>query len=157
MEPLDRSLRELTSYRLHRTAVAVLSEFNAVFASFGLRRTTFSALALIVDRPGLRQGQLADALAIERPNIVHIVDELEAAGLVKRLPATGDRRAYALQPTPMGRQQFLDAMSAVRERDVRLTNDLTPEQIDALLTALTALQQNATSTEAENACQVSRA
>jgi DNA-binding MarR family transcriptional regulator len=116
---------------------------NTVFAQFGLRRTTFSTLALVVDNPGLRQSQLAEALAIERPNLVKIVDELERSKLVRREVAAGDRRAYAIQATSAGSKLFKKAMRVVRTADQRLISGLSPDQIEALHDALTTIDANA--------------
>ena len=150
------SLRGLVSYRLRRAVVAVMAEFNDVFAEFGLRRTTFSALTLIVETPGLRQSQLADALAIERPNLVQIVDELEKAGLVRRTTARDDRRAYALQPTEAGRELWRRAMAAARAVDAQVTKGLSAEQIDALLAALATIKKNAEAREESHVYEISR-
>ncbi len=151
----DRSLRELTGYRLRRSSVSVMSAFKDLFVQFGLRRTTFSTLVLIVDNPGLRQGELADALAIERPNLVQIVDELERKGLVKRQAAKNDRRAYCLTATRKGRDLYRKAMGSVAARDVELTRGLTPEQVANLHVALSILQQNALSMETRDEYEVS--
>lgn len=156
MRKVDTSLRELTSYRLRRASMVVESEFNQIFADFGLRRTTFSVLSLIVDNPGLRQSDLAAALSIERPNIVQIIDELEAAKLAERHPAPNDRRAYALQPTAAGQRLFKQAMASARARDAVLTRDLTPEQLDLLLQALKTIETNTKTVEARDEFEVSR-
>lgn len=157
MERPDITLRALTSYRLRRTTVAVMAQFNQVFAEFGLRRTTFSALTLVVDNPGLRQSQLADALAIERPNLVQLLDELEAEGLVRRVIASDDRRAYALHPTPKGQRLHARAMAAARACDVAMTRDLTKDQITQLHDLLSVLQGNAQSTETHDVRDLSKA
>ena len=142
MDRLDRSLRELASYRLRRTTLSVMVQFNQIFAEFGLRRTTFSALRVIADNPGMRQGSLAGALEIERPNLVHIVDELEEAGLVRRSVANDDRRAYALHATPKGVRVTQAAMARAHACDRQLTRGLTPEQLNVLLTALGTIARN---------------
>ena len=157
MEPLDKSLLELTGYRMRRSTSSALSKMNGVFAEFGLRRTTFSTLALVVDTPGLRQSQLAEALSIERPNFVKIVGELEKEGLVERKAKVGDKRAYALHATCAGKALFAEAMVAVRAFDRQLTSDLTPEQIAALHAALKAIDEKAKTLEAPNERQISRA
>ncbi len=51
---------------------------------------------------GWKQSALAQALAIEQANLVQLVDEFEARGLVKRERASTDRRAYALFATRNG-------------------------------------------------------
>jgi DNA-binding MarR family transcriptional regulator len=157
MKALDRSLLDLTGYRMRRSTSSALSCMNNVFAEFGLRRTTFSTLALVVDNPGLRQSQIAEALAIDRPNFVQIVDELEQANLIERKAAVGDRRAYALQPTPEGCALFETAFVAVREIDQQMTQGLSPQQIDALHAALIIIDTNAKRSEATDERQISRA
>jgi DNA-binding MarR family transcriptional regulator len=89
---------------------------NMVFARFGLRRTTFSTLALVVNNPGLRQSRLAEALAIGRSNFVQAVGELAKAGLVEREADCGDKRAYALHVTRAG--QIADLHQALRIIDI---------------------------------------
>lgn len=142
MAKADGPLRAFTGYRLRRTTGSALSRMNSVFAEFGLRRTTFSTLSLVVSTPGQRQGQVATALAIERPNFVQIVDELEKAGLVSRQTATDDKRAYALHATPRGRKLYDQASAAVRKSDRELTQGLTESQIDDLHRALDLIAKN---------------
>lgn len=153
----DIKLRALTSYRLRRATVSVMALFNQVFAAFGLRRTTFSALTLVVDNPGLRQSDLADALAIERPNVVQIVDELERLGLVQRCTAEDDRRAYALHATAEGRRLQNRAMQAARDCDTVLVRGLSQDQLEALHSALGLLQANARTGELPDVCKLPNA
>ncbi|OWV43330.1 MarR family transcriptional regulator [Mameliella alba] len=143
MERPDAGLRQLTVYRLRRATVQMLSTISQELAPFGLRRTTFSALSVVVDQPGLRQTQLADALAIERPNLVKIVDEVEAAGLIQRRQAEGDRRAYALHPTEAGKLLHRRAFEAVQAADRRLVQGLSLAEVEALNAALHLIESNA--------------
>ncbi len=156
MRCLDHTLRTLTGYRLQRTTSTAMAEFNRVFAVHGLRRTTFAALTLIVETPGMRQSQLAEALAIERPNIVQIVVELEQAGLVERKTAKDDRRAYALQPTATGRRVFERALAQVQPVDRAITAGLTPDQVAALHKALDRIEWNVRATGAADDFEVPR-
>lgn len=143
MDRLDATLRDLTGYRLRRAASEVMAQVTAVLAPFGLRRTTFSALSVIADNPGLRQSQLAAALAIERPNLVQIIDELERAGLVVRERAEGDRRAYALRATKAGAALYRSALTELRVSDAAMTRGLSAAQKTALRTALQTIEDNA--------------
>jgi DNA-binding MarR family transcriptional regulator len=143
MTDLDRTLRQLTGYRLQRATSTAMLRYKAVFAEFGLRRTTFSCLSLIVDAPGLRQSQLGATLAIERPNLVKIVEDLAQAGLVRRETAKSDSRAYALYPTPKGEALFREALSAVQKLDGQIAEGLSTEEIAALCAALAKVEANA--------------
>jgi len=116
MTELDHTLRGLTGYRLQRATTTAMARYKLVFSAFGLRRTTFSCLSLIVDNPGLRQSQLGEVLAIERPNLVNIVEDLTSAGLVTRETSPQDRRAYALHPTEKG-------LGVVERNATKMRND----------------------------------
>lgn len=50
-----------------------------------------------------RQNALAEAVGIEGPSLVRLLDQLEAAGLVTRKEDTTDRRAKVLSLTDTGR------------------------------------------------------
>lgn len=137
----DDSLRAFAGYTMKRAMAAIQADVNAALAPFGLRMVTFSALSVIAENPGLRQAQLADALAIERPNLVALVDELEAAGLVSRDRVATDRRAYALTPTRRGRETLGKATAAVRAHDARMTAGLSPAERRRLVDMLRTIER----------------
>lgn len=143
MNGLDATLRGLTGYRLQRATGVAMVRYKAVFAEFGLRRTTFSCLSLIIDTPGLQQSQLGQTLAIERPNLVKVVRDLTKAGLVRRDVSKSDARAYALFPTPMGKTLFENALAAVQALDAQMAGGLTKAEIAALRKALAKVEANA--------------
>lgn len=89
-------------YLLKRAQMAVFAEFNRNFAAEDIRPAQFSILVTIEGNPGLKQSQVSAALGIKRTNFVPLLDALEERGLVKRKPAAGDRRSYALHLTPKG-------------------------------------------------------
>lgn len=143
MSAPDDTLRGLTGYNLTRATSVMQAMVGEVLRDFGLRRVTFSALSVVVDNPGLRQGQLADVLAIERSNIVQVIDELEAANLVVRKRASDDRRAYSLTATLPGQSLHLKALDALRSSDGALTAGLSQQQVTDLVTMLSKLERNA--------------
>lgn len=116
----DETLRGFVGYHMKRAFNVVQADLAATLKPFDLRMITYSALVLIVDNPGLRQSQLADAMDIERPNLVVIIDELERRDLILREKVPTDRRAYALVPTLAGRQLCSRAIDAVKSHEARL-------------------------------------
>lgn len=52
---------------------------------------------------GVRQGAVADALGIEGPTLVRVLDQLVASGYIVRQEDATDRRAKTLHLTPAGR------------------------------------------------------
>lgn len=87
----DTTLRSFVGYRMKRAFNVVQDDLTATLRPFDLRMLTYTALVLIVDNPGLRQSQLADAMDIERPNLVVIIDELERRELIVRDRVPTDR------------------------------------------------------------------
>jgi len=71
---------------------------EATGMSFGRVR----AVRRVARRP-MSMGELAEALWIDRPNATVVVDELEAAGLVRRTPHPTDRRAKLVEATRKGK------------------------------------------------------
>lgn len=139
----DKALRRLTGYCLKRATAAAGSAAAEILRGFGLRRTTFSALSVIAGTPGLSQAQLAEALAIERPNIVPILGELESLGLVRRARSSEDRRAYRLFATLSGQVLFTGAFARLESADRALTEGLTPHERRVLMRALDRIEANA--------------
>lgn len=136
----DAELRRLASYNIQRAASAVMGSVNRVLAPFGLRRASYSVLSVVVTSPGLRQTDLAETLAIERPNLVQIVDRLEAAGWIARRKPERDRRAYELHPTIAGRAHYVNASAALTAFDRRLTAALDGRARQALIDGLNAVE-----------------
>lgn len=133
----DRTLRSFHGYQIKRAFNAIQTDLNRTLKPFDLRMLTYSALVLIVDNPGLRQSQLAEAMDIERPNLVVIVDELEGRDLILRDRLPSDRRAYALKATLAGQRLCQKAVGAVRAHEEAMMRGISA---DALATARKVMQ-----------------
>lgn len=83
------------------TALARLleKEWTAAFAEFELTPPQAFMLRLVLDRPGLSQRELADAMTIARPTATRVLDGLEARKLVKRRAGEADGREQRIHPT----------------------------------------------------------
>lgn len=137
----DATLREFAGYHMKRAFNVVQADLNRILKPLELRMITFSALTLIVDNPGLRQAWLADALAIERPNLVVILDELESRDLIRRDRVPTDRRAYALNATLAGRRLHEQALAAVRGHEAALFSGWDRTTRDTVIRALGELHR----------------
>ncbi|MET7700768.1 MarR family winged helix-turn-helix transcriptional regulator [Streptomyces sp. NPDC005485] len=56
---------------------------------------------------GVSQRRLADDLTLTSSGITRLVDRMEEAGLVSRVPAPADRRSVLVEPTDQGRTAFV--------------------------------------------------
>ncbi len=145
----DKMLHQFMGYNMKRTFNVFHADLARVLEPFDLRMVTYSALVLIVDNPGMRQSQLADALAIERSNLVLIVDELERRELIIREPSKTDRRAYSLTVTLKGKRLCEKATNANIESEARLLSCLDPEMKKAMIEALELIRKSSGGVEDE--------
>ena len=98
---------------------------------------------------GLRQTELAEAMEIQGPSLVRLLDNLERDGLVERRENTGDRRAKTIVMTPAGRrvyEQVVAVTSRVADRLLEGADEAdlssTRRVFDVLATALKATERN---------------
>lgn len=141
MTERDADLRALVSYNVKRANSALMGDVERVLGRFGLRRTTFSALSVIAANGGIRQSDVAEALAIERPNLVQILDEVQRTGWIERVRDGADKRVYLLNATPAGRARLAKADAALRAHDARLTAGMDARERAALIAALRRVEE----------------
>jgi len=98
--------------RLYRRAL------DAAMKPYGLSEATAMPFRyLAYHGADIRQGALADAMHLEGPTLVRVLDRLVESGFVERIEDEGDRRARLVRMTPAGKalNKELDAVAeAVR-------------------------------------------
>ncbi len=95
---------------------------------------------------GVRQGALAEALAVEPPSLVPLLDQLERNGLVERRPCAEDKRAKTLHLTPAGQDLAVRAERVAEDVRSKLLGGLDPDDIAAaarVVTQMTAAMEEA--------------
>ena len=94
----------------------------------------------------VRQNALADAVGIEGASLVRLLDELQASGLITRVPDPNDRRANAVNLTEAGWgvvREVNDALNALR---LDVFASVPRKDIEATLRVLAAIERAATET-----------
>lgn len=132
----DDAVAGFIGYNLKRVLSLVMGDLAQVLGGFSLRAVSFSALGVVVRQPGISQSGLAEVLSVERSNLVQLLDELSSRGLVVRAPVAGDRRRYALMPTPEGLRLHADAAQAVAAHETRVFAMLDADEQATLLRLL---------------------
>jgi DNA-binding MarR family transcriptional regulator len=135
-------LETTVGFVLRLAQVAVFKDLLSALKPFDLRVTDLSVLLVIEATPGLQQRAIGDVLRIQRPNLVTIIDQLEARGLVRRGPVPGDRRAYALSLTHEGETLLQKAKLAHAQHDRKVLDalgDLDKERMLAALERIAAI------------------
>lgn len=94
-----------------------------------------------VDPAGTRLGELAARALVTKQSAGFLVDQLERAGYVQRVPDPADGRARLVRLTPRARRLVPVAQEAVQETLTQWEDHLGREEMDRLVRALTRLRQ----------------
>lgn len=106
--------------------------------AWGLSPAQFDVLAQVGAAEGRSQQELADALLTTKGNVCHLLDRMEAAGLLRR---AGDGRVNRLYLTPEGRRLWEQVVPAHEAWIAERFGILTPDERSALLRLLRRLDQ----------------
>ncbi|MET0829454.1 MAG: MarR family winged helix-turn-helix transcriptional regulator [Microbacterium sp.] len=112
------------SFLLARANALSLAAGNAALSAHGLRVRSYSVLSLAAGATRPSQRELAELLRLDPSQVVALVDDLQARGLVVREPDPADRRANVVVATERGRAVHAKAASAARAAEAALHDDL---------------------------------
>ena len=137
IDQVDTSyLQSLLGYNARRAALTIIEGFLERMAEFGLRPVDFSVMSVIHHNPGVTSRQLCTALNLLPPNLVGLIQSLEARGLIHRLPHPTDGRAMGLHPTAEGLALMQQAEQAATDLEIERSARLTAAQRKTLLDLL---------------------
>jgi len=114
---------------------------EAALAPLRLRPRHLVALTLLRDHGGGTQQAMAEALRIDRTNLVGLLNELEADGLITRTRAATDRRRHIVQLTDAGSARLHEAecaLAVVENEVLSALDDDQREQLYELLSLATS-------------------
>jgi DNA-binding MarR family transcriptional regulator len=135
--PRDELARSVT-LALEAAAESAARELDRHAAGFGLSDAKLEVMEVLTccDRGRSCLCELGDRLHVTRPNITKLVDGLQRAGLVERLPHPGDRRMVQAHLTVRGTAVAQAALPGRAERIAAMWERLSDEELEALLTLL---------------------
>lgn len=93
---------------------------------------------------GTRLTTLADKLGVSKQAVAQLVDDLEAMGVMARVPDPDDGRAKRVVFTDKGRAAMLDGLAHLRDIEKDLTRAVGRETMASLHQALLALHDHLT-------------
>jgi DNA-binding MarR family transcriptional regulator len=126
--------------RLRRAVLRVARQLNAASVGEGLTPTQASVLGLITRRGPLGLTELSEIEGLNPTMLSRVVGKLDSFGLIRRLRDPDDFRAARVEVTPEGKQanqRIAAERAAILSERVA---SLPPEQADALVAALPALE-----------------
>lgn len=133
------ALSDDLSFLLARANAISLAAGNAALAAHGLKARSYSVLLLSAGEARPSQRELAEFLRLDPSQVVSLVDDLQARGLVERRPDPADRRANVVVATEAGRQVAADARETARRAEQQVHGQLTRDQRETLTELLRVL------------------
>ncbi|WP_232662819.1 MarR family winged helix-turn-helix transcriptional regulator [Pseudonocardia sp. TRM90224] len=112
----------------------------------------YQVLASASDPELNSQLALAKYLGVDRTVMTYLIDDLEGAGLVARVPDPADRRARRIELTDAGTERLCQLERSLREAEEHLLGALEPEEREVLRTLLHRLATRGE--QQHNACDV---
>jgi MarR family transcriptional regulator for hemolysin len=116
--------------------------FDARVRAQGLTLARARALILLGKKDCMTQTELADALEIEGPTLVPLLDSLEKQGLIKRQPVDSDRRAKQIALTAVGQEQAAYVDALVKEFRSDVLKDVSEDDLKAAIRVFHAMGRN---------------
>jgi DNA-binding MarR family transcriptional regulator len=138
-QPLPPELCQHLGFMLSKAHQEIFDRMGRVIAPSGLTPRHFGLLVLLHRRGAMRQTDVADAVRVDRTTVMNLVDELEAAGLVRRGADPSDRRANAVKVTAKGSQWLEKLRPQAEAVEQRFLEPLTAPEQDTLRELLTRL------------------
>jgi DNA-binding MarR family transcriptional regulator len=115
----------------------------------GMTQAQCTVLAYLAQHEGASQVALAQILDIRSATLVRLLDRLEAAGLVARMPDPDDRRAHVPTLTAKARPLIECLHGLSRKAYENLLTGISQAEISQLRTLLCRLRSNLTSHPSE--------
>ena len=135
-------LPKLLGYHLRRAQTAVFKDFGEVVGSEeDITPGLFGMMQVIAANPGLSQSRLAEAMDVDRSTIVTVIHQLEARGLVRRVPSRRDKRSHSLHVTAGGRQAMRRMEKLVLRHEAEVASVLSAEERETLVRLLIRLYE----------------
>jgi DNA-binding MarR family transcriptional regulator len=124
-----------TGYRLIKLGELVMAAAERALEPLGVRPRHFNVLTVVAANPTISQQDLSRRLNIDANVMVGVIDELERAGLARRLRNPADRRRHVVELTKAGLdilrrgQRLLDGAEAelfatLSDRDLTKLDDI---------------------------------
>jgi DNA-binding MarR family transcriptional regulator len=129
-------LETLLGYNARRAALHIIGQSAQKMALYDLKPVDFSVMSVVHHNPGVTSRQLCASLDILPPNLVKIIQSLEAREWIARQPHPHDGRAVGLHPTDKGMALMQEAESRIAALEKRVASKLSPAQQDQLISLL---------------------
>jgi DNA-binding MarR family transcriptional regulator len=133
---LPKELVSSTAFLLARVGMAIKMRVMDELGQAGCGGYGYGVLATLGEGAQKTQAAIADALSVDRSQLVGVLDTLEGDGLVERKRDPNDRRRHAVSITADGKRRLVKLRSVVKEIERSFLEPLDEETRTALHEAL---------------------
>lgn len=92
----------------------------------------YQVLSMATGGPCGTQAAMAERIGVDRTVMTHLIDDLEAVGLVERKPDPTDRRARRIELTPRGQATYAELAARIDQVERTVLSGLDDASIDEL-------------------------
>lgn len=145
--------RESLGFLLHDASRLIRRRFDGCAEALGLSATQWRMLLLVVRFAPISQARLAERLEVEPISVSRLIDRMQDAGWLDRVPDPNDRRSKLVQPTEKTLTAYASGRGIADGVFDEAMHGLSPDQRDALFAALAHIIRNLNeilSSEAQN-------
>jgi DNA-binding MarR family transcriptional regulator len=133
---LPEELRGCTTFLLAKLGYAIKMHAVEELERAGFNLYHYSVLAVLGESARETQATIADALGVDRSQLVGILDTLEEQGLIERRRDPNDRRRHMVTLTAAGRRELVKARAVVQRIEDAFLAGLDEQERVALHDAL---------------------
>jgi DNA-binding MarR family transcriptional regulator len=131
-----------SQFLLKRLGFAAKERALAAYEQVGLNPYHHAVLSLVSAGAPETQGEIADALGYDRGQLVGLLDDLEAEGLVERRRDPEDRRRHIVRATPAGTKALRKLQALAATLDGEFLEPLDEEERSTLHDLLLRLAEH---------------
>jgi MarR family 2-MHQ and catechol resistance regulon transcriptional repressor len=119
---------------LNRAVSSIEAVLEEQVARHDLSYTEFAVLEVLLHKGALPIGEVGDQVLLTSGSMTYVIDKLEDRELLHRRPCPEDRRVLYVELTEQGRLLIEEVFEEHAALLKRLTEVLTPEEIDRVST-----------------------
>ena len=142
VRPRAPHIESYVPYLVNRAATAMLNFSAREFESLGLTVPQWRILLALWHHRECRFGDLATITSIEPPTLSRLINTMESARLVKRVPNEQDSRSVKVALTETGEALFEGTIPFARESNRCYVAGLSADELAVLRRALTVIYDN---------------